>query len=130
MSVPQIPQAAPRNSTSPSPTCGIGTVSTTTRPLPRYTPARISCLPRGARDFLSSCAVCELMRLVLQQRSVNLIKARNRVFKLFCGAPSGAAALRDGWQNPVELIPESVAEIAQFLSPGARCELVRDRPRF
>ena len=40
-SVPQIPQAATRISTSPAPIAGTGTVSTTTLPLPRYTAARI-----------------------------------------------------------------------------------------
>src|ERR1700733_14552276 len=52
MSVPQIPQAPTRNSSSPSSISGIGTDSTTTRPLPRYTPARMC--PR-----LDSCASCD-----------------------------------------------------------------------
>src|SRR5580704_5588310 len=47
MSVPQIPHAATRNSNSPSPISGIGTDSTTTCPLPRYTPARICPDLRG-----------------------------------------------------------------------------------
>src|SRR5712671_1424091 len=41
ISVPQIPQAATRISTSPAAIVGTGTSSTTTRPLPRYTAARI-----------------------------------------------------------------------------------------
>src|SRR5713226_7419420 len=41
MSVPHIPQAATRISTSPAPIAGTGTSSSTTRPLPRYTAARI-----------------------------------------------------------------------------------------
>src|ERR1700752_2356880 len=47
MSVPQIPHAATRKSNSPSPISGIGTDSTTTCPLPRYTPARICPDLRG-----------------------------------------------------------------------------------
>src|SRR5579863_4051427 len=54
MSVPQIPQAATRNSSSPSPISGIGTDSTTTCPLPRYTPARMC--PRSGW-----CARCDPM---------------------------------------------------------------------
>src|SRR5215471_3728864 len=60
MSVPQIPHAATRNRTSPSRISGIGTDSTTTRPLPRYTPARmcsdsfrpVSCTPIFATVWL------------------------------------------------------------------------------
>ena len=53
MSVPQIPQAATRNSSSPSPISGIGTDSTTTCPLPRYTPARM-CPGFGSRASVRS----------------------------------------------------------------------------
>src|SRR5580700_5776895 len=50
MSVPQIPQAPTRKRTSPSEILGIGRVSTTTRPFPRYTPARIWPLPGYGDD--------------------------------------------------------------------------------
>src|SRR3989442_481990 len=61
ISVPQMPQAATRIRTSPSEIVGTGTCSTTTRPAPRYTPARICFSAGAAENGASSWAVMGLM---------------------------------------------------------------------